>query len=68
MTYLMKRGRGALRRVAHIAEFNPIGQATGRPICGDTRLCYDLTSNVPWGLPTCKRCKQKLVRPGEQRR
>lgn len=57
MMYLLKRGKGSRRRVAHLCGHDPItGNPTGVPLCGQ-RLGFDMTSNVPWGQPTCKRCK-----------
>ena len=62
MSYLLKRGKGALRRVVHLTGFDPrTGESTMIPLCGSRRLQYDTTSNVPWGLKVCKRC-----RSGEQ--
>lgn len=52
MAYLMKRGRGSLRRVAHLCSYDRFGNPTHEPICGRTNgLRFDTTSNVPWGLP-----------------
>lgn len=58
MTYLLKRGRGSLRRVVHLASFDQFGEPTMQPICGHSNgLVFDTTSNVPWGLPLCLRCR-----------
>lgn len=63
MTFLLKRGRGAMRRVAHLSLHDAAtGQPTFRPLCGDKRLRFDLTSNVPWGRPRCRRCMRALER------
>lgn len=56
MTYLLRRGRGARRRKAHLARYNAWGQIAGS-WCG--RSDYDLSSNVPWGRPTCRDCLRK---------
>lgn len=61
MTYLLKRGKGALRRKVHITLHDPItGEPTMEPACGDHRLDFDTTSNVPWGRPLCKRCRKAV--------
>lgn len=56
--YLFKRGKGVLRRVVHLTGFDPrTGEPTMRPLCGRSPLTFDMTSNVPFGLPLCKRCR-----------
>jgi hypothetical protein len=57
ITYLIKRGPRAQQRiaVAHLARFDEDGAARSA-WCG--RTSFDLTSNVPWGLATCKDCKR----------
>ena len=59
MRYLLKRGRGSLRRVVHLCGHDQIsGEPTMQPICGRSNgLTFDATSNVLWGLPLCKRCR-----------
>ena len=59
MTYLMRRGKGALRRVVHLTEHDRLtGQPTMEPLCGRTNgVEFNMTSNVPWGQPLCKRCR-----------
>lgn len=56
MTYLLRRGPGALRRVAHFARYDALGQIAdswcGRP--------YNMSSNVPWGQPRCKDCIRRM--------
>ena len=61
MAYLLKRGRNARRRVAHWSTHDRLtGAPTMRPLCGRDDLRFDLTSNVPWGRPLCKRCAARL--------
>lgn len=64
MRYLLKRGKGSRRRVAHLCGYDPVtGHPTMVPFCGQ-RLDFNLTSNVPWGQRTCKRCRSSLTLPG----
>jgi hypothetical protein len=59
MTFLLKRGKGALRRVVHLTTFDHLtGELSMRPLCGRSPLRFDMTSNVPWGRPLCKRCRK----------
>lgn len=58
MTYLLRRGKGSLRRKAHLARYNQFGQIAG-PWCH--RTGFNLTSNVPWGCKTCKDCLRKMA-------
>lgn len=55
MTYLIKRGQRAVarRNHAHLGKYGPRGEIVGAwcPASG-----FDLSSNVPWGLKTCKHC------------
>lgn len=55
MTYLIKRGRRAVskRNHAHLARYDAHGEIDGAwcPASG-----FDLVSNVPWGLKTCRHC------------
>jgi hypothetical protein len=55
VTYLIKRGPAAVkgRCHAHLAKYNNHGRIVG-PWCPATGL--DMSSNVPWGLKTCKHC------------
>lgn len=55
MTYLIKSGAPALKkkRHAHLPKYNAHGQIIGA-WCPATGL--DMSSNVPWGLKTCKHC------------
>lgn len=57
MRYLYRRGHGAKRRVMHLCGYDGrTGEPTMQPLCGiDYPL--DTTSNVPWGLAVCKRCR-----------
>jgi hypothetical protein len=62
MRYLYQRGEGNRRRVNHLCGYDPrTGDPTMRPVCGDTRLAYDTTTNAPVGRPTCKRCLAVLI-------
>ena len=57
-TFVLRRGKGARRRVAHLGRHDPhTGEVVG--ILCHTPGLYNLTSNVPWGRPTCKRCLRK---------
>lgn len=62
MTYLMRRGKGALRRVVHLTTHDPMtGQPTMQPVCGRPNgVTFNMTSNVPWGQPLCKRCRRAI--------
>jgi hypothetical protein len=67
MTYLLRRGDGrALRRVAHLARYDGFGTITG-PWCG-TPIELNLTSNVPWGRPSCKHCLHAMARERQRSR
>jgi hypothetical protein len=57
MRYLMKRGKGALRRTVHLTPSDPFGNPTMEPLCGRHTVDFNMTSNVPWGRPLCKRCR-----------
>jgi hypothetical protein len=56
MTYLLRRGPGAIRRVAHYARYDQFGNIAdswcGRP--------WNLSCNVPFGQPRCKDCIRKM--------
>jgi hypothetical protein len=53
--FLLKRGRGARRRKAHITSFDPLtGETSWRPLCG-VRVRFNMTSNVPF-VSVCRRC------------
>lgn len=56
--YLIKRGKRALyrRAVAHLAVFDRQGRIVGAE-CG--RAGFDMSSNVCWGLRTCKDCLRR---------
>ena len=58
MSYLIKRGRRAVRGTAHahLARYNQHGRIVG-PWCPAVGL--DLESNVPWGLKICRHCIRK---------
>jgi hypothetical protein len=59
MTYLLKRGKGSRKRVAHLAVHDRLtGAAMLVAVCGEDRVAWDMTSNVPWGRPLCKRCRR----------
>jgi hypothetical protein len=60
-TFLFRRGKGAKRRVVHIAEYDRTGNPTMQPLCGrDNGIAFDTTSNVPWAQPLCRRCRHAL--------
>lgn len=54
-TFLIRRGPRAVQRRsrAHLAKFDAHGEIVGA-WCSATR--FDISSNVPWGLKTCKHC------------
>jgi hypothetical protein len=58
VTFVLRRGPGALRRSAHIAKFNQLGDITGA-LCGRP---VNMSSNVPWGQPRCKDCLRLMVK------
>ena len=55
VTFLIRRGKRARNRQAraHLARFDTDGQIVGAQCW---RSGFDLSSNVPWGLRTCKDC------------
>ena len=60
MDYLLKRGRGSRRRKAHLAQYDRLGNISGS-LCGRSPPGgFDLSSNVPWGRPSCKLCRREL--------
>jgi len=63
MTYLIKRGKSALRfrAHAHIAAYDQFGNIVGAwcPVVVDGRW---MSSNVPWGLKRCKHCLKQIAR------
>jgi hypothetical protein len=62
MMYLLQRGPGSLRRVAHLQLHDQFtGKPTGEPLCG-IRRPFNLNSNVPWGCRTCKNCLKAASR------
>ena len=64
MRYLYRRGKDARRRVMHLCGYNPwTGKPTMAALCGrDGR--FDTTSNVPFGLRTCKDCIAQVEQQG----
>ena len=56
MTYLLTRGPGAMRRVAHFARYDAFGRIAGS-WCGRP---YNMSSNVPFARPRCKDCLRKM--------
>lgn len=56
--YLYRRGRGAHRRVMHLAHYDAFGRIDGA-WCGMPNL--DTSINVPLGRPRCKRCSKKVA-------
>lgn len=57
--FLYQRGRGARRRVMHLTGFDSrTGEPTMTPQCGDRRLRFDTTCNLPLARPVCKRCRE----------
>jgi hypothetical protein len=59
MTFLLRRGRGSLRRKVHIVTFDVrTGKPTMQALCG-LDYPFNMTSNVSWGLPLCKRCAKR---------
>jgi len=63
MVYLLRRGKGALRRKAHLCLHDPrTGQPDMKPLCGINQP-FNMTSNVPWGCATCKNCRKAAASP-----
>lgn len=68
MRYLFKRGRGARRRVVHLAGFDPrSGDVVMEPLCGRVRLRFDTTCNLPLGRRVCRYCWLAASAPQETR-
>jgi hypothetical protein len=63
MTYLLKRGEASIRfrRRAHLARYDQFGQIAGA-WCPQVVNGQWMSSNVPWGLYTCKHCKSAQAR------
>lgn len=57
MTFLLRRGPGARRRVAHLAHYDAFGRIDGS-WCG--RDDFNLTCNLPLGQPSCKDCLRQM--------
>jgi heterodisulfide reductase subunit C len=57
--FLLRRGKGSLRRKAHLAHYDQFGEID-RTWCG--RTDWNLVSNVPWGCSTCKHCLAAVAR------
>lgn len=59
MTFLIKRGKRAVRRQArcHLAKYDSFGRVVSA-WCG--RTDFDLSSNVGWGLRRCKDCVRAM--------
>lgn len=62
MQYLFKRGEGSTKRVMHIERTTSTGEHSMQPLCGNYRVTYDTTCNLPLGRPTCKECLRALYR------
>ncbi len=56
MTFIYRRGQGAMRRVMHIAAYDRMGRETGQSLCGKNG--FNTTCNLPLGQPICKKCKE----------
>jgi hypothetical protein len=52
--FVYKRGKGAKRRVMHLAGYNRLGSFVG-VLCGST-MPFDTSCNLPLGIRVCKRC------------
>lgn len=59
MRYLYRRGKGARRRVMHIARFSATGEMLMQALCG-SRYPFNASINAPFALgqPTCRRCEK----------
>lgn len=53
--FVYRRGRGARRRVMHLAGYNRLGGFAG-VLCGSS-LAFDTSCNLPLGQRICKRCR-----------
>lgn len=60
MTFLIKRGKRAVRGQAraHLARYDAHGRIAG---AWCWRTGFDVSSNVPWGLRTCKDCTRRAA-------
>ena len=56
--YLYRRGRGAKRRVMHLAEYDKRGGVVGAA-CG-SGVDLNTSCNLPLGQPVCKKCNKAL--------
>jgi hypothetical protein len=56
MAFLYRRGKGARRRVMHLAHYDGHGRIDGS-WCGFTE--YDTSINLPLGLRTCRNCLRR---------
>lgn len=54
---LYRRGKGARRRVAHIATFSQITGEVSGALCGASD--WNTSCNLGLGLRLCKRCLKK---------
>ena len=54
MRYLYRRGKGARRRVLHLAQYDPHGHIA-QAWCG---AAWDTSINVSFGLRVCIRCQR----------
>lgn len=57
--YLYQRGKGASRRVMHLAEYDRFGNVAGT-LCRVAGIRYNTSSNLPLGQPVCKKCRKAL--------
>ena len=57
-TFLLRRGKGSLRRKAHLARYDEFGEIAG---AWCHRGGFDVSSNVPWGCRQCKDCLRRMA-------
>jgi hypothetical protein len=63
MQYIYQRGRGAERRVMHLSMFDPrTGSPSMNPLCGESRVTFNTSCNLPLGRPTCKLCLRECTK------
>jgi hypothetical protein len=56
--YLYKRGKGAARRVMHLAIYNQGGSVIGAAC--RTKLTLNTSCNVPLRLRLCRKCSKVI--------
>lgn len=59
MMFIYERGKGALRRKMHLCGYDPrTGDPTLVPLCGEGRIKFNTSCNLPLGQKVCLRCRK----------